>query len=241
MSDPRRTEQTRAYRSGGERTEPLRQPYPPYNDPAYAGHSPYYQGPPPDRTERLPQYWAQGAPPPDQATQEPHSASGRPKSPRWLWIAAGAAVLLVVALVIALLLANGSARKQATVAPLPGVPGKSATPSAAPSATTSAPGGSTASPSTEPPSADGTDSVVYTVNGDGRAISITFVDTGGMMQTEFNVELPWSKEVRLAKDDRKPNITIVNIGNNLTCTVTVGGVQVRQQTGSGLTICNAPS
>lgn len=171
-----------------------------------------------------------------------YAASGRPKSPRWLWIAAGGAVLLVVALVIALLLANGSARKQATVAPLPVPPGKSATPSAAPSATTSAPaGGSTASPSTETTSADGTDSVVYTVNGEGRAISITFVDTGGMMQTEFNVELPWSKEVRLAKDDRKPNITIVNIGNNLTCTVTVGGVQVRQQTGVGLTVCNAPS
>ena len=39
--------------------------------------------------------------------------------------------------------------------------------------------------------------VVYNVTGDGRAISITYVDTGGMMQTEFNVVLPWSKEVSL--------------------------------------------
>lgn len=241
MSDPRRPEQTRAYRPGGQPTEPLRQPYPPYNDPAYAGHSQYYQGSSPGRTERLPRYWPEGVPPPDQDMQEHFSPSGRPKSPRWLWIAAGAAVLLVVALVIALLLANGSARKQTTVAPLPGVSGKSATPSASAPASTSAPGAGTASPSTETTSADGTDSVVYTVNGEGRAISITFVDTGGTMQTEFNVELPWSKEVRLAKDDRKPNITIVNIGNNLTCTVTVGGAQVRQQTGVGLTICTAPS
>ena len=39
--------------------------------------------------------------------------------------------------------------------------------------------------------------VVYNVTGEGRAISITYVDDDGMMQTEFNVALPWSKEVSL--------------------------------------------
>ena len=84
-------------------------------------------------------------------------------------------------------------------------------------------------------------SVVYNVTGDGRAISITYLDTGGMIQTEFNVSLPWSKEVSLAKSATRPaNVTIVNIGHNITCSVTVAGVQVRQQTGAGITICNAP-
>ena len=42
-----------------------------------------------------------------------------------------------------------------------------------------------------------TDTVVYTVSGTGRALNITYVDTGGLLQTEFNVMLPWSKEVLL--------------------------------------------
>ena len=41
--------------------------------------------------------------------------------------------------------------------------------------------------------------MVYNVTGEGRAISITYVDNDGMMQTEFNVGLPWSKEVSLPR------------------------------------------
>jgi hypothetical protein len=83
--------------------------------------------------------------------------------------------------------------------------------------------------------------VVYNVSGEGRAISITYMDTGGMIQTEFNVSLPWSKEVSLSKAATHPaNVTIVNIGHNVTCSVTVAGVQVRQRTGVGITICDAP-
>jgi hypothetical protein len=83
--------------------------------------------------------------------------------------------------------------------------------------------------------------VVYNVSGEGRAISITYMDTGGMIQTEFNVSLPWNKEVSLSKSATHPaNVTIVNIGHNVTCSVTVAGVQVRQRTGVGITICDAP-
>ena len=83
--------------------------------------------------------------------------------------------------------------------------------------------------------------VVYNVSGEGRAISITYMDTGGMIQTEFNVSLPWSKEVSLSTSATHPaNVTIVNIGHNVTCSVTVAGVQVRQRTGVGITICDAP-
>lgn len=250
MNDPRRPEHTRPSRPGGEPTERLRQPYPPYNDPAYAGQTPYYQGLPPrpgptetNPTEKLPQYWLQ-----DQASGQPATPPpGRPKPPRWLWVAAAAAALLVAALVIALVIANGAARKQTAVAPLPAMPGSKTSGSAAsPSTTTSAPSATTStsapSESSETTSAAGEEAVVYNVSGEGRAISITYVDTGGVMQTEFNVALPWSKQVSLPKSgDRKANVTIINIGNKVTCTLTVAGVQVREHTGSGLTVCDAPS
>ena len=84
--------------------------------------------------------------------------------------------------------------------------------------------------------------VVYNVTGEGRAISITYVDDGGMMQTEFNVPLPWSKEVSLpASGGRAANITIINIGHDVTCSVTVDGVEVTERSGVGLTVCNGSS
>ena len=74
------------------------------------------------------------------------------------------------------------------------------TTSRSPSTTTStAP--TTTSATTSP---TGTDNVVHTVSGEGRAINITYVDNGGVMQTEFNVMLPRSKQVtsRLPRADR---------------------------------------
>jgi hypothetical protein len=82
--------------------------------------------------------------------------------------------------------------------------------------------------------------VVYNVTGDGRAISIMYIDTSDVIQTEFNVALPWSKEVSLSKSALHPaNVTIVNIGHSVTCSVTINGVQVSRRVGGGLTICDA--
>ena len=82
--------------------------------------------------------------------------------------------------------------------------------------------------------------MVYSVTGEGRAISITYVDSGGVLQMEFNVVLPWSKEVTLAPPaSNAASVTVLNVGRDVTCTVTVDGAQVRQRTGSGLTICAA--
>ncbi|WP_371744173.1 MmpS family transport accessory protein [Mycobacterium sp. DL592] len=90
----------------------------------------------------------------------------------------------------------------------------------------------------ETTSPTGTDTVVYKVDGDGRAINITYVDTGGVMQTEFNVMLPWSKEVSLSSPARgSASVAVVNVGRDVTCSVSVNGVQVRQRSGRGLTIC----
>jgi hypothetical protein len=247
MRNPSRPEQTPTARQGADQTQQTRQPYPQSSDPAYSGGSfyppPYYPGYPPhsnatDSTDKLPQYWLHGQPPPDQPPSEP--APGRPRAPRWLWIVAAAAVLLVAALVIALVIANGTARNQTAVPPLPAMP-NSSNPSTAPppSATASEPS------STEPPppnSASAMQTVVYEVAGEGRAISITYVDNDGMMQTEFNVALPWSKQVSLpASGSAKANVAIVNIGHDVTCTMTVDGVEVNQRTGVGLTVCNGAS
>jgi Mycobacterium membrane protein len=251
MRDPRRPEQTRTARQGTDQTQQSRQPYPQYADRAYSGRSFYPPAYDPgyspstnatDPTDKLPQYWLHGQPPPDQPLPEP--APGRPKAPRWLWIVAAAAVLLVAALVIALVIANGTARNQTAVPPLPEMPNSSnpsSIPSTAPSpsATASEPSSTESSP---PGNASAMQTIVYDVAGEGRAISITYVDNDGMMQTEFNVGLPWSKQVTLpASSSAKANVTIVNIGHDVTCTVTVDGVEVNQRSGVGLTVCNGAS
>jgi hypothetical protein len=244
MSDRRRPEHTRSAPQGTDQTQRIHQPHPRYTDPAYSGQSsyppPYSPGSSPDLnatqpTEKLPHYWLHGQHPPDQPTEEP--TPGRPKAPRWLWIAAAAAVVLVTALVIALVIANGTARKQTAVPPLPAMPSSqnpASTTSTSPSASASEP---TSTESSPPANAGAMQTVLYNVTGEGRAISITYVDNDGMMQTEFNVALPWSKQVSLSTSG-SPNVTIVNIGHDVTCSVTVDGVQVKQRTGAGLTVCN---
>jgi type II secretory pathway component PulM len=252
MTDPRRP---RWYSNpAGRETEPTRPlgaPYQPSTSPTGANQPPYAPGYGPAHgpnltesrpTERLPQYWLQG---------QPHDADGippgdgppleRPRSPRWLWIVAGAAVLLVVALVIALVIANSSAKNETVVPPLPAMPGSSTPVSKSASSATSAPSSTTSPTSTSgaTTSAAAAQTVVYSVTGQGHAISITYVDDGGVRQTEFNVVLPWTKEVSLSSSQDTANVTIVNIGHDVTCSVTVGGVQVRQRTGVGLTVCDA--
>jgi hypothetical protein len=96
------------------------------------------------------------------------------------------------------------------------------------------------SPTTTSAPSGATETVVYTVNGDGRAINITYVDTGGVLQTEFNVVLPWTKEVQLARPaENSASVSIINVGREVSCSISVNGAQLQQRTGSGLTICTA--
>jgi hypothetical protein len=259
MNDPRRPERFSPPLPGSGPAGPQGPWYPPPTDPAYADQAPYthtYRGHIPQwapnldetkPTDRLPAYWQQDQP---QSGQLPPEAlgpppPGGPKSPRWLWIVAGAAVLLVVGLAIALILANGAIKTQTAVPPLPAMPEPSSgtpTPSTGtsplPIPAPAPPTGSETPTETTGPAA--MQDVVYNVTGEGRAISIMYIDTGGVVQTEFNVALPWSKQVRLSKSAVHPaTVTIVNIGYNVTCSVTVAGVQVSQRVGVGLTICDA--
>ena len=260
MNDPRRPERFSPSLPGSGPAGPQGPRNPPPIDPAYAEQAPYaptYGGGynpqwtqslnETNPTNRLPAYWQQDQPPPGELPPEgltPLPPEG-PKSPRWLLIVAGAAVLLVVALVIALVLANGAIKTQTAVPPLPAMPGSS--PETTTPTTRTSPRSRTAVP---PPTASATptettgpaamQTVVYNVNGDGRAISITYWDTGDVIQTEFNVALPWSKQVSLSQSAAHPaSVTIINIGHNVTCTLTVDGVQVRQRVGAGITICDA--
>lgn len=261
MNDPRRPQRYGPPQPGPAPTWPQGPVNPSPVDPAYAGQAPYaptYSGHIPqwapsayeaNPTQQLPpQYWQLDHPEPGGvlhgAAPPPHG----PSTPRWLWVAAGAAVLLVVALVIALVIANMSVKNQTAVEPLPPMPTPSSTlkpptprtltptQSIVPAPTTT---GGSGTP-TETPAPGAMQTVVYNVTGEGRAISVTYTDTGDVIQTEFNVALPWSKEVSLPKSSLHPaSVTIINIGHNVTCSVTVAGVQVRQRTGVGLTICDA--
>src|ERR1700756_4174702 len=140
MNDPRRPERFGPPLPGSAPTGPLGPRNPPPVDPAYAEQAPYaptYGGGynpqwtqsfnETNPTNQLPAYWQQDLPPTGELPPEglaPPPPDG-PKSPRWLLIAAGAAVLVVVALVIALVLANGAIKTQTAVPPLPAMPGSS--------------------------------------------------------------------------------------------------------------------
>lgn len=257
MNDPRRPGRFSPPLPGSGTAGPQGPPYPPPADPAYADqtwpYAPTYGAQIPqwapslNDTAELPSYWRRELPPSGEAPPESPPPPGGPKSPRWLWFAAGAAVLVVVALVIALVVANDAIRTQTAVPPLPGMPGSSETPSmptpptrTSPSRTlrpVPPPSASLTPPETSVPGA--MQDVVYTVSGDGRAISIVYIGTGDVVQTEFNVALPWSKRVSLSKSAAHPaNVTVVNFGHDVTCSVTVAGVQVTQRVGVGLTVCD---
>jgi Mycobacterium membrane protein len=241
--------------------EPVGNSYPGYSDPAYASQAPYgptYQAPAtPAPTERLPAYSPYGYDPystgqygsqyPPGEPPQPPPPEG-PKSPRWLWIVAAIAVLTVIGLVIALVIVNSS-KQDTVVAPLPSLTEPNSTrptPTTTPRPTIPVfplPTLPSTPPTTSPtgPSVPGaTETVVYDVSGDGRAINITYVDNGGVLQTEFNVMLPWSKEVELAQPAKdSASVSIINVGREVSCSITVNGVKVQQRTGAGLTICTA--
>jgi hypothetical protein len=246
------------YGSGPEPAQPPGSGYQGYPDPAYASQAPYgptYQTPAaPPPTEQLPygydpystgQYNQYGGQyPPDGPGEQPPE---EPKSPRWLWVLATTAVLAVIGLVIALVIVyDNSSRQETVVAPPPSLTEPSSptrTPPTTTSRTPSAPVTPLPTLPTTPTTtgttpAGPTETVVYDVTGTGRAINITYVDDGGLLQTEFNVMLPWSKEVQLPEPaNASASISIINVGREVNCSISINGVTLEQRTGAGLTIC----
>lgn len=255
MNDPRYPQGHNPYRQGrSDQAEPLGGSWGAQPDPAYAGQYSYPSyTPPPEATQELPAYWTQTQyqqPPDDGAPPPPEP----PQSPRWLWLLAGLAVLLVVGLVVALVITNSSSNRDTVVAPMPeptvGTTPRTTVPPVVPPTTTRPPRTTTERPPTRttPPTTVApvppttatpgqTQSVVYTISGEGRAMNVTYVDTGGMMQMEFNVVLPWSKEVALESAADIASVSVVTL-REVTCTISVDGSQLRSNTGIGLTLCS---
>ncbi|KKW62834.1 hypothetical protein A5633_01715 [Mycolicibacterium elephantis] len=252
-------EEQAGWRDGSVPSQPPSAGYPGYADPAYAsqtGYGPSYQTPAP--TQQMPPYPPYGYDPyatgqygqqypPGQSPQEPPQEE--PEAPRWLWVLAGVAVVTVVGLVVALVIVNVNRSRQETVVAPPAMQEPRFT---TPTPTTTSPRPTIpvvpapTVPRTPPtttvpsPSPGVTETVVYNVTGTGRAINITYVDSGGLLQTEFNVLLPWSKQVELSEPaEGSASISIINVGREVSCSITVNGVMVQQRTGAGLTICTA--
>ena len=50
--------------------------------------------------------------------------------------------------------------------------------------------------------------------------------------------LPWSKEVALAEPaSQSASVSIINVGREVSCSITVNNAVVQRRTGAGLTIC----
>jgi len=205
----------------------------------------------PSATEPLPQYWTQTTyPQPGPARFLGEEPPEPPRGPRpWLWAGAGFAIAVVLGMVVWLIFVNTNPSRQATS--IPAMP--QSTTSRTPTSTTTSSTGpmfpfpiplptltlpSTTAPPSSNPSGE-TEPVAYDVTGQGRAINITYIDTGGVMQTEFNVLLPWHKDVNLSKPARdSASVTVINVGRDITCKISIGGVQVQQRTGAVLTVCS---
>ncbi|HZQ34157.1 MAG TPA: MmpS family transport accessory protein [Mycobacterium sp.] len=232
----------------------------PYSDPAYAGGGAYGSGystasvpSGPEPTTPLPAYWTQTQdfahtqqPGPPEPPREP------PRGPRpWLWALGGFALATVLALVVWLVMSNSKLNNQETS--IPAMPQTSITTSRTPTTTAhptvpsipslpSIPGIPIPSlPIPGGPSTGGsgeTEPVEYQVTGTGTAMSIMYVDAGGMMQFEYNVSLPWDKKVDLPKPAKNSaSITVINSGRNVTCSISISGVQVVQNTSGLFTTC----
>ncbi|MDF1897506.1 MmpS family protein [Mycolicibacterium smegmatis] len=254
-------------RDGNEPTQQFGSGYPvEYPDPAYANQTPYGGGYPaapnpvsnppanPQPTQQMPAYppygydpyasgqygsGQYGGFPPAGPPPEPEPEDREPRM--WLWVLAALAVLVVVGLVIALVIANGSRQETVVAPPVSPQPSFSEPTTTAPSPSRTprpVPVPPRTSAPTSPTTPGATETVVYEVAGEGRAINITYLDTGGMLQTEFNVLLPWSKQVELPEPAKETaSVSVLNFGPEVSCTVTVDGLQTQHRTGSGLTIC----
>ena len=229
-----------ARRRGSDPTQPIGYSYP---DPAYAGQMQYGSTP----TQQFPTSPNFAHDPYQNNQTLPMPVRRRP--PPWLWVLAGLSVVLVLGLVIALVIINSS-EQQTLVAPPPipeptrenTTPPRSSTPSMAPvpiplPVPLPLPG-ITSPPDVAPPDDNvnpgESETVVYSVTGPGRVINITYIDSGNVLQTEFNVMLPWSKEVQLAAASaRSASLSIVNIGPPISCSISIDGVPMQHHAGRG--------
>jgi hypothetical protein len=166
---------------------------------------------------------------------------------RWLWVAsvAGIVLLIAVAGTMMILSGNDSGTTSATVdpstsraapfpsaAPSPSLRRPSATALPPETITSVTPAPAAAPPSviaepTEaaPPPAAGPRTITYTVTGNRQLfdlVTIIYTDQQGALQTDVNVALPWTKQVRLDPGVQLSSVTATSVGGQLNCAITDG-------------------
>jgi serine/threonine-protein kinase len=214
-------------------TTPISRPRPPMPRPPVLMQQPTEPARPPIQA-----FVSPSPRPPDPPPAEPPRSA---RIPRWLWYAAGAAVLVAVVLLSVLMIDNTSSNTTTGARSTTATSGDRSPSSVASSAPFTLPSFSFPTlPGTTVTNPSGaTETVEYQVTGQGSALSVMYNDTGGKVQTEFNVTLPWRKEVKLTKPAKdSASVTVVNSGAQVTCTIAIAGVQVRTQTGTTFVACS---
>jgi hypothetical protein len=186
-------------------------------------------------------------------------------STRWRWVGAGAALVLVLAVIgtLVILRSGDSTSTSGRIVP------SSSVPVAAPPVTTQPRPSATSTPTTPPPlpspspetvttvtpsvtapaqapsTTPETDarSFTYTVSGSRRPgdfVTVTYVDATGVPRTDFNVTLPWTKTVTPTGGMLLKSVTAVSLGSRLNCSITDadGRTMASQAFNAIATMCN---
>jgi hypothetical protein len=164
---------------------------------------------------------------------------------RWRWVAAGAALVLVLAVIGTVVILRSGDRTSTSTRIVP----PSSPPVASPPVTTRPLPSATTTPPTPPPppppppetvttvtpsvtasaqappttSESGTRSVTYTISGTRRPgdfVTVTYIDATGVPRTDFNVTLPWAKTVTPAGAMLLRSVTAVSLASHLNCSIT---------------------
>lgn len=238
MDSNRRTGAAASGGSGSwsQSSQPLDYP----DDPAYASQAFEYPAlggtSQPHPTAVLPQQYGSYGPPP----QDPEPP--RRSNTFWLWVVGIGALVVIIALIITLfvliqreddrqptVVATPSTRTQPTPAPtmpsLPSIPSFTIPPIPV-----------------NPPnngSQAATESVVYEVGGTGYAFNITYFDATGSLQTEFNVKLPWRKEIKMSAQQVETAMVIgSDLSHEVSCTLMINGTK-KSTTSGKMATCSS--
>ena len=221
----------------------------------YTAHSPYSLTP----TERIPSLWDDGGDTVnldrdhyDDEYQglDDYDEYGdieeyyEPIDRRWIWIAAVAGAILLVAVICTVVILGGgdSGSVSTTVAPPATTSQPAATTSAPPATSSARPPAATLPPETvttvtptasatptdtpaeaAPPPAAAPNTITYRVTGNRNLldlVTIIYTDAQGALQTDVNVALPWAKTVVLDPGVTLSSVTATSVTGQLNCSIT---------------------
>jgi hypothetical protein len=183
----------------------------------------------------------------------------------WRWVGAGAALVLVLAVIgtFVILRSGDSTSTRGRIVPSSSVPvatppvttqprpSATSTPTTAPplpspspeTVTTAAPPATASAEA--PPTTLETEarSFTYVISGfrrPGDFVTVTYVDAAGAPRTDFNVTLPWTKTVTPTGAMLLKSVTAVSLGSHLNCSIidAAGRTMTSQAFNAIATTCN---